>query len=92
MKAKSVGRIDPNQQITPKGVTPLVTSTGVQIGAFYNPQQKNKLNADEEFWQGILLGIEPEWSRRRIARWVVYCIFLGVVFFTAVLKGREAMQ
>lgn len=92
MTVKSVGRIDPNQPITPKGITPFVTSTGVQIGAFYTTTQKHVLTADEEFWQGVLLGIEPEWSRRRIAHYICYMILVGALAFVAFWKAKETMQ
>jgi hypothetical protein len=91
MKVKSVGRIDPNTPVTPKGVSPFVTSTGIQIGAFYTPKLPT-LSPEEEFWQGVMLGIEPEWSRRRIAQYCTYVITVVAVFFIAFWKAKESLQ
>lgn len=83
-----------SKQIQPLtyGVKPCITKTGVMIGVDYVPPRMNTASHEEEFWQDVLLGIEPEWSRRRIARWVAYAVFLGVIFSAAILKGKEAMQ
>lgn len=92
MKVKSVSRLKDKSQIIQKGTQPYVTSAGVMIGVNYNPDNKCIVSDEDEFWQGVLLGIEPEWSNRRIARYVAYVIFLVVVFFAAILKGKEALQ
>ena len=87
---KQAKRLSPNERIkriTPQGVTPYTTSAGVQIGIFYQPPSKSYPSDIEEYWQGVLLGIEPEWSRRRIFKWLTYLAFVGFVILTAVKVG-----
>lgn len=91
MKVKSVGRIDPNTPVTPKGASLVVTSTGIQIGAFYTPKLPD-LSPEEEFWQGVMLGIEPEWSRRRLAQYFTYVVTVATMFFIAFWKAKESLQ
>ena len=62
---------------------PLQTSTGVRIGGSYKPPTKDYMSQEDVYWQGVLLGIEPEFSERRIAGWVVYCVLIAVVIFAA---------
>jgi len=39
---------------------PYTTRTGLKIGAYYTPPQQARMSHDDEFWQGILLGIKPK--------------------------------
>ena len=89
MKVKSVQRLDPATTVIPKGTTPLITKTGVLIGAYYTPSKVCEMSQEDEFWQGVLLGIEGEFSPRRIARFLGYTCFLMAIMFTAYWKARE---
>ena len=61
---------------------PLTTKSGLRIGCMYTPPQRNYMSADAERIQMALLGIEPEYSQRRVFGYVAYIIFL-VALFTA---------
>ena len=63
---------------------PYTTKSGLQIGCNYTPPQRNYMSADAELLQSALLGIEPEFSQRRIAGWVAYALFL-VALYTALV-------
>jgi len=89
MKVKSVKRLDQPTTIIPKGATPLITSTGVLIGVYYTPVKPCEMSREEEFWQAVLLGIEGEYSPRRIARFMGYACFLIAIMFTTYWKVRE---
>jgi len=39
---------------------PYTTRTGLKIGSQYMPPVKARMTAEDEFWQGILLGIKPK--------------------------------
>jgi hypothetical protein len=41
---------------------PYTTRTGLRIGAYYTPPKQVRMSHDDEFWQGILLGIKPKSS------------------------------
>jgi hypothetical protein len=53
----------------------------------YNPPKRNHMSADAERIQMALLGIEPEFSQRRVAGWVAYILFLAVLVSTLVALG-----
>jgi hypothetical protein len=55
---------------------PLTTKSGLRIGCMYTPPQRNYMSADAERIQMALLGIEPEFSERRVLGMVAYIIFL----------------
>lgn len=74
----------PIKRVFQGGITPYTTSTGIQIGVFYNPPATNYMTELEEFWQGVLLEIEPEWSERRVAVYTAYSVFISLVCFLAV--------
>ena len=61
---------------------PLTTKSGLRIGCMYSPPQRNYMSADAERIQMALLGIEPEFSERRVFGWVAYVALL-VALFTA---------
>lgn len=84
-----VKRLSPNQPIKRliNGVAPYTTQTGVQIGVFYQDNPSTRMSETEEFWQGVLLGIEPEWSRRRIAKYATYMAFIFFVVMASVKVG-----
>ena len=69
------------------GLTPYTTSTGIQIGIFYEPPRKYFMTELDEHWQGVLLEIEPEWSERRIAVYMGYCMFMTMVLMLAMQVG-----
>lgn len=75
-----------------KRVKPFVTSTGVMIGVNYVPPSNTHTTTEEELWQGVMLGIEPEWSRRRIAQYLGYVALVGLFVFIAFWKAKESMQ
>lgn len=74
-----------------RGVKPCVTSTGVQIGVNYVPQRASAPTVEEDFWQEVLLGIEPQWSQRRIVRAAVYVVFVMAIMMTAYWKAKEVV-
>lgn len=39
---------------------PYTTRTGLKIGAYYTPPKQAEMSRDDEFWQGVLLGIKPK--------------------------------
>ena len=59
---------------------PLTTRSGVRIGGAYTPPPTDYNSREDVYWQGILLGIEPTFSERRIVGWAAYILFLIVVF------------
>lgn len=59
---------------------PYTTKSGLQIGCHYTPPQRNDMSADAELLQMALLGIEPEFSQRRIAGWIAYALFLIALY------------
>ena len=66
---------------------PYTTKSGLQIGCNYTPPQRNYMSADAELLQMALLGIEPEFSERRVLGWVAYVIFLAVLVSILVALG-----
>ena len=66
---------------------PLTTKSGLRIGCMYSPPQRNYMSADAERIQMALLGIEPEFSERRVLGWVAYVVFLVAVFMTLFALG-----
>ncbi len=66
---------------------PFTTKSGLRIGCMYSPPQRNHMSADAERIQMALLGIEPEFSQRRVAGWVAYIVFLAVLVSTLVALG-----
>ena len=72
-----------------KSVKPFVTSTGVMIGINYIPPSTTSMSEEDEFWQGIMLGIEPDWSHRRIVRSVAYVVFVLAIVLTTFWKAKE---
>jgi hypothetical protein len=72
-----------------RGVKPCVTSTGVQIGVNYIPPHANQQTAEESFWQEVLLGIEPEWSQRRVLRAAAYLVFVLAIVLATFWKAKE---
>ena len=61
---------------------PYTTKSGLRIGCMYSPPPRNYMSADAERIQMALLGIEPEYSQRRIAGWVAYMIFVIALITT----------
>jgi hypothetical protein len=63
-------------------MTPYRTSSGLQIGCRYQPPQFNNMTAEDELWQGVLLG-----KRRRptglIAAVIAIAAFAVSVYLTA---------
>lgn len=72
-----------------RGVKPCVTKTGVQIGVNYIPPRKDEATKEEEHWQEVLLGIEPEWSQRRVLRAAAYLVFVLAIVLAAFWKAKE---
>jgi hypothetical protein len=62
---------------------PYTTRTGLRIGAYYTPPQKAVMSRDEEYWQGILLGIKPKSNLPML----VYII--GLIFLIKNLMGLK---
>lgn len=67
---------------------PYKTRSGLKIGSNYTPPRPNRMTRDEEIMQGVLLGIEPEWSQKRIISLAGY-IALFVTLFTAILMLKD---
>jgi hypothetical protein len=59
---------------------PLTTKSGLRIGCMYSPPPENHMSHDAERIQMALLGIEPEFSERKVLGFVAYIIFLMVLF------------
>jgi len=64
---------------------PFTTKSGLRIGCMYSPPQLNYMSHDAELLQMALLGIEPEFSQRRIAGWVAYFVFLIALYAVLIL-------
>ena len=67
---------------------PYKTRSGLKIGSNYTPPRPNHMTRDEEVMQGVLLGIEPEWSQKRIAILVGY-FTLFVTLFSALVMLKD---
>ena len=67
---------------------PYKTRSGLKIGSNYTPPRPNHMTRDEEVMQGILLGIEPDWSQKRIFTLVGY-IMLFVTLFSALVMLKD---
>ena len=59
---------------------PFTTKSGLRIGCMYSPPPENHMSHDAELIQMALLGIEPEFSERKVLGFVAYIIFLMVLF------------
>jgi hypothetical protein len=64
---------------------PYTTKSGLQIGCNYTPPQRYYASHDAELLQAALLGIEPQFSQRRIAGWAVYILFLVAIFVLLII-------
>jgi hypothetical protein len=73
-----------------KSVKPFSTSTGVMIGINYTPPPTTSMSQEDELWQGVMLGIEPEWSQRRIVCFVAYVAIVASIFLITFWKAKEA--
>ena len=67
---------------------PYKTRSGLKIGSNYTPPKSNRMTREEEVMQGILLGIEPEWSQKRIAILAGYAA-LFVTLFSALMMLKD---
>jgi len=54
---------------------PYTTRTGLRIGSQYMPSQKVRMTAEDEFWQGVLLGIKPK-SHLPLLLYIIGLFFL----------------
>ena len=59
---------------------PYTTKSGLRIGCMYSPPPQNHMSHDAEIIQMALLGIESEYSERKVLGFVAYIIFLMVLF------------
>ena len=59
---------------------PYTTKSGLRIGCMYTPPPENHMSADAERIQMALLGIEPEFSERKVLGWVAYALFLIALY------------
>ena len=67
---------------------PYKTRSGLKIGSNYTPPKSNRMTREEEVMQGILLGIEPEWSQKRIAILAGYAA-LFVILIAVLLMVKD---
>lgn len=67
---------------------PYKTRSGLKIGSNYTPPRPNRMTRDEEIMQGILLGIEPDWSQKRVAILAGYAA-LFVILFSALMMLKD---
>jgi len=74
---------DGNLVVTPKNPC-YTTRTGLKIGATYTPPQRVRMNAEDEHWQAVLLGIKPTHNWTLI---IVYVI--GILCFVKYLIGTK---
>lgn len=61
------------------------TRTGLRIGSQHHRQQTAGMTTNDIMWQGVLLGIEPHWTRKRLMGWIAYVT--GIVFLFIAIKG-----
>lgn len=54
---------------------PYTTRTGLKIGSQYMPPQQVRMTSEDEFWQGVLLGIKPK-SHLPMVLYVIGLLFL----------------
>ena len=66
---------------------PYTTKSGLQIGCMYTPPQRNYMSQDAERIQMALLGIEPEYSERRVLGWVAYVVGLVALYVALIALG-----
>ena len=66
---------------------PYTTKSGLQIGCMYTPPPRNYMSQDAERIQMALLGIEPEFSQRRVIGWIAYILFLAALVSTLFTLG-----
>jgi hypothetical protein len=66
---------------------PYTTKSGLRIGCMYTPPQRNYMSADAERIQMALLGIEPEYSERRVLSWVAYVLGLVALYVALIALG-----
>lgn len=59
------------------------TRTGLRIGSQHQRYQPVGMSQNDIMWQGVLLGIEPEWTRKRVIRWMLYALALVFLLITA---------
>jgi hypothetical protein len=79
MTINSVQQPDQPTTITPKGATPISTSTGVLIGVYYNPSQQQDVTAEEEFWRAVLLDNPKVYVLSRFDLIVGAVLLVGVI-------------
>jgi len=59
---------------------PYTTKSGLQIGCKYTPPPRYISSHDAELLQAALLGIEPQFSQRRVLGWVAYALCIVATF------------
>lgn len=56
---------------------PYTTKSGLQIGSRYEPPRFNDMTAEDEHWQGVLLGVKRKSVNELVA--VVIIALAGVI-------------
>jgi hypothetical protein len=62
---------------------PYTTHSGLQIGSRYDPPRFNDMTAEDEHWQGVLLGVK----RREINELAAVVIAVLVIIIAVVLTA-----
>ena len=65
-----------------------IPRSGLRIGGAYCPPPHDYNSREDVYWQGILLGIEPEWSQKRIAILAGYAA-LFVILIAVLLMVKD---
>jgi len=60
---------------------PYTTHSGLQIGSRYEPPRFNDMTAEDEHWQGVLLGVK----RRQVNELVAVVIITLAIIIAVVL-------
>jgi hypothetical protein len=53
------------------------TRSGLRIGSQYQRYQPAGMTQNDIMWQGVLLGIEPDWTRKRVVGWILYALAMA---------------
>lgn len=68
---------------------PYTTKAGVKIGIYYVPPRNQEITIEEERIQSVLLGVEPQFSQRKVLGWTLYIVALVAIFSTIAVMGAK---
>lgn len=61
---------------------PYTTHSGLQIGSRYEPPRFNDMTAEDEHWQGVLLGVKRKSVNELAAVVIAVCSLITAVLLT----------